>query len=275
MTSMKIIAFETSSETLSVTVADGDRLYSEDIANAGRENSELALPTMHALLASSNVKLQDVDVIAYGQGPGSFTGVRIACGLAQGLAYGLGVRVFGAPTTRILAVQVSAQVPPHEAARIVVAIDARMNEVYFAVYERDTHGDAELREVIAPMLCAPSNLPALTQSSENASLYGVGSAFDSPQLAAPVLSALPALRVVTPSQPQSSALARLASERIARLGDAATMEAADAAPLYLRNNVAMTIDERRALAESKAADAKAAESRTAESKSTSQMSVSA
>jgi hypothetical protein len=75
--------------------------------------------------------------------------------------------------------------------------------------------------------------------------------------------------------PQSSALARLASERIARLGDTATMDAAAAAPLYLRNNVAMTIDERRALADAKAADAKAAESRTAESKATSRVSISA
>ena len=128
-----IVAFETSSESISVAVARGEQLVSREIADAGQQSSELALPTMCALLAEVGLAVSDLDVVVFGQGPGSFTGVRVACGVTQGLAYGLRKPVIGIPTPLALA----------EAARrggaehIVVATDARMGEIYLAAYVVD------------------------------------------------------------------------------------------------------------------------------------------
>jgi len=86
---MKILALETSTERLSLALADGARMTVRDI-DAGQRHSELALAALRELLAESGVAIAELDAIAFGQGPGSFVGVRIACGLAQGLALGAG-----------------------------------------------------------------------------------------------------------------------------------------------------------------------------------------
>jgi tRNA threonylcarbamoyladenosine biosynthesis protein TsaB len=244
-----LVAFETSSETLSVSVVVGENTFSEDIANAGAQNSELALPTMHALLKRAGVSLQQIDLVAFGQGPGSFTGVRIACGIAQGLAYGLGRRVIALPTTLVLAEQarVGAALAEAEVTRIAVAIDARMGEVYFAAYEVDSSLPSGFKEIVPPMLAKPDALPALLGEC-----VCIGSAFAVKELANAIQrSALRVKQVIEPAMPQSFFLATLARRLYAAHGDAATVAPQDAAPLYLRNNVAMTIDERKALHEAK------------------------
>lgn len=237
-----IVAFETSSDTLSVSVCHGEKTLSEDIANAGPRNSELALPTLHALMRSLDLAMSDVDLIAFGQGPGSFTGVRIACGIAQGLAYGLNRPIVQLPTTMILAEQ--ARAAGHS--RIVVCIDARMGEIYFAAYETASAADANaptgLVEVVAPMLCKPEEIPALVGDWS-----GIGSAFADDALAAKLRALPQRIKPISGSHaPQSFFLIALAKRLVAARGVAATVSAQDAAPLYLRNNVAMTIDERAA-----------------------------
>ena len=104
-------------------------------------------------LLESGISLQQLDGIAFGEGPGSFTGLRIACGVAQGLAFAMNIPVVGVSTLKALATQVGN-------AKVVVALDARMGEIYYAAYEKIT--DQDWKTVNAPILCAPRNVPNLT-----------------------------------------------------------------------------------------------------------------
>ncbi len=244
---MNFVAFETSSDCLSVAVAHGDVTTSEDVADAAQKNSELALPLMHRLLKSASLLLKDIDVVVYGQGPGSFTGIRIACGLAQGLAFGLGKRVIGVPSTLVLAAQAHAKMN-NGPDKIVVAIDARMGEVYFAVYQQDASMDCGFAEIVAAVLVKPNQLPDVAIWLEgHGQVVGIGSAFADAGLRAALLAGLHSVNVdiIEPALPQATALLAIAQRLTRRLGDAATHHPRDAAPIYLRNNVAMTIDERR------------------------------
>ncbi len=247
---MNFVAFETSSDTLSVAVSRGDVTTSEEIADAGQKNSELTLPLMHRLLAEASLTLADIDAVVFGQGPGSFTGVRIACGLAQGLAFGLGKPVIALPSTLVLAEQACANVDVNkyvnpsttDQANIIVAIDARMGEIYFAAYQRDDSTDSGFIEVVAPLLTKPNNLPELAGR-----WCAIGSAFADTALHDALIGKMAGgiHAVVTPALPQAFFLLTLARRLYARLGDACTIHARDAAPIYLRNKVAMTIEERR------------------------------
>ena len=126
---MNLLALETSTESLSIAILRGDKAFAREV-DAGQRHSELALPLLHEMLAEAGLKLPQFDVIAFGQGPGSFTGVRIACGLAQGLALGIGKSLVPVPTQMALAEQAAGE-------KVIVAIDARMGEIYFAAYRRD------------------------------------------------------------------------------------------------------------------------------------------
>ncbi len=249
---MNLVAFETSSDTLSVAVTRGETTAAEEVADAGQKNSELTLPLMHKLLAAASLTLAEIDLVAFGQGPGSFTGVRIACGLAQGLAFGLGKPVIGLPSTQVLAAQAAHENADDQHALVIVAIDARMGEVYFAAYQRDESTDTGFVEIVAPRLVKPDQLPDLSTCwSANGTAIGTGSAFAIPALRdaliTNILSMLPGFVVPTAPtlQPQAFYLSALANRLYDRQGVAATLHPRDAAPIYLRNNVAMTIDERR------------------------------
>ncbi len=110
---------------------------------AGNASSERILPAIGEVLAQGGTSLAQLDGIAYGAGPGSFTGVRIACGVAQGLAFGAGLPVFGVPTLGAIA---QSAWRAHGARRIVACLDARMREVYVAAYVRNGDGWALVRE---------------------------------------------------------------------------------------------------------------------------------
>jgi tRNA threonylcarbamoyladenosine biosynthesis protein TsaB len=234
---MNFAAFETSSETVSIAVSRGGQIYSRDIANSAKQNAELALPTLHALLAEAKMTMADIDAVAYGQGPGSFTGVRIACGLAQGLAFGLGKGVIGVTSLMLLAAQADAD-------NVIVAIDARMGEIYLAVYEKNNAAPMGYVEVIAPMLARPDALADLVLPSHD--YVGIGSAFDVPELAAQIQQALgdKLKRTIVNAFPRARDLIHLASKQVEAIGQDALRAPQDAAPIYLRNNVAMTIAER-------------------------------
>ena len=159
---MKILALETSTETASVALLCGDRLLERNVA--GRPgHSETILPEIRSLLLDAGVSLDALDAIAFGAGPGAFTGLRLACGVAQGLAMGLGKPVIPVGTLAALASQCS-----HDA--IFVAADARMSEVYFAAYRRV---DGVLEECLAPACAAPGAV-ALPPEGD---WFGFGSAF--------------------------------------------------------------------------------------------------
>ncbi len=246
-----ILALETSTERLSLAIMQGERVWQREV-DAGQRHSELALAELTGLFAAADLKLADMDAIAFGQGPGSFVGVRIACGLAQGLALGSGKRLIAVPTQLALAEQAlqALQARPYSE-RVLVAVDARMGEFYVAAYEVDRaeqtiHGDQSgWRPVEAPMLAKADHLPAIAGDG----WIGIGSAFDVPALRAQLTARYPEqiLHVIDNCLPSATDVARIASRQWAKLGTAATITPELAAPLYLRNHVAMTIVERQAL----------------------------
>ncbi|CAG0985689.1 partial tRNA threonylcarbamoyladenosine biosynthesis protein TsaB, partial [Gammaproteobacteria bacterium] len=150
---MKILALDTSTEFLSLALwQDGGVAVREMLA--GQKHSELVLPLVRELLDEAGLQRADLDGIAFGMGPGSFTGLRIGCGVAQGLAYGANLPVVGVCTLEALAQQAGAD-------RVIACLDARMNEVYHAAYERAGDG---WREVLAPGLYPPSQMPVIEGS---------------------------------------------------------------------------------------------------------------
>src|SRR5689334_10078105 len=125
----KFVALETSSEWCSVALSLDGEISSRE-RRAGQRHSELALPMLFELLRDTSLKIEDIEAVAYGAGPGSFTGLRIACGLAQGLALARGLPVIGISSLEAIAQECGAP-------RVVACIDARMREVYYSALERE------------------------------------------------------------------------------------------------------------------------------------------
>lgn len=228
-----ILALDTATEVCSVALLEGARCI-ERCEEVGNGHSERILPMVDEVLNESGVALADVDFIAFGAGPGSFTGLRIACGVAQGLAWSAGQRVVAVGNLRALAARAFAV--RADADLVLSAIDARMQESYCAVY-RNSRGGPLAVEVRAPSLERPEWLAAL------ASEFGVSivtgnalDAFASVWPADPGWIALPELAVT------AADIARLARSD-ALLGH--TLAPHEALPVYVRDQVALTIDERR------------------------------
>ena len=228
---MRILALDASTEMCSVALG-GDEGFVERSAAAGQRHSELMLPMIQAMLTDSGIGISALDGIAFGSGPGSFTGLRIACGIAQGLALGAGLPVIGIPT---LAAMAEAARLRDGSGRVIAALDARMREVYVAAYEYE---GASWREVVAPAVTAPEAAPLPTGSN----WLGAGGAFGVyPALRERLQSAL--VRCDVEITPSASAIGALALPGfIAGAGVAAR----EVAPLYVRHRVALTTAERAA-----------------------------
>ncbi len=223
---MRILAIETSTEHCSAALYhDGEVCSRGELA--GQRHSEILLGMIDRLLAEADCVMEDLDGIAFGAGPGSFTGVRIAASVAQGLALGLDIPVMPVCTLEALA----------EAAgqdRVACALDARLDEVYFAAYERKSDG---WQAVIAPCLSAIGELPRLPGTGWT----GVGSGF---AILDSGLARHLQLADTRPTQfPEARAVAVLGARMMAQGG---ALDAAAAQPLYLRDKVAMTTSERHA-----------------------------
>jgi tRNA threonylcarbamoyladenosine biosynthesis protein TsaB len=238
---MSIFAIETSTERLSLAIIDDERKFVREI-DAGQRHSELAIAAIADLFAEAKMAIADVGVIAFGQGPGSFVGVRIACGLAQGMAMGAGKKLVPVPTQMALAEQAFRAHP--DATNVLVAIDARMNEVYLAAYQRDVQQASGWRELISPMLVKPNELPPLSGVNFVGDFIGTGSAFDSPQLSAALEAQYKNVMhtFVHNALPCAHDVAVIAQRQYS-LG-VGMLNPGEAAPLYLRNHVAQTIEER-------------------------------
>lgn len=231
---VSLLALETSTERLSLAVRAGGRTHARDV-DAGQRHSELAIPLLRELLAEAGAELRQLDAIAFGQGPGSFTGVRIACGLAQGLALGAAKPAVPVETQMALAEQSGAS-------RVLVALDARMNEIYFAAYIRDEMAACGWHREIAPCLVAPADLPAVPGGDWT----GIGSAFDAAALVSTLVATYGAqlTDTFTGALPRASDVAIIAERLLIRGEPGAVLPPERAAPLYLRNKVALTIAER-------------------------------
>jgi tRNA threonylcarbamoyladenosine biosynthesis protein TsaB len=225
---LKILALDTSTEYCSVALQLDGTSAARGVL-AGQKHSELVLGMVDELLRERGVRLRDLDGIAYGEGPGSFTGLRIACGVVQGLAFGAGLPVVGIGTLLAMAEATGA-------ARVVCCLDARMNEVYHAAYER--RGDT-WTAVHEPTVCPAHAAPALT----GAGWVACGSGFAAYREALEARYAGQLSRIEADRCPHAADIARLAAPRFAS-GESAGAEFA--APVYVRNKVALRSDERAA-----------------------------
>ena len=223
---MRILALDTSTEYCSVALWQ-DGAVVERCELAGQKHSEVLMGMLDALLNEAGVKLAQVDGIAFGKGPGSFTGVRIACGAAQGLALGANLPVAGVCTLEALA-EASGK------SRVIAALDARMGEIYHAAYEK--HDDA-WTAVSEPCLCKPEDAPAVPGKD----WFGAGSGFAMHGKALEERYAGQLLGMDGSMVPQASAIAALGAAQFA-LGRG--VDAAEALPLYLRDKVALKTSER-------------------------------
>ena len=223
---MNILALETSTELCSAALwLDGAVDAREAVA--GQRNSELLLPMVDALMSAHALATRDLDGIAFGSGPGAFTGVRIACGVAQGIAFGIDVPVVGIGTLAALAEAAGA-------VRVVCCLDARMGEVYHAAYEQ--RGE-ERHEVHAPGLYQPGAVPQLPAGQWT----GCGSGFAAYRSALEARYAGGLACVLDGPMPHAREIAILAARQLAR---GHGVDAADAVPLYVRNKVALRVNER-------------------------------
>jgi tRNA threonylcarbamoyladenosine biosynthesis protein TsaB len=231
-----IIAIETSSEAASVALLRGDTVISR--ASSGvRTHSQSVLPMIQELLAEAGITLKDCSAIAFGAGPGSFTGVRTACGVAQGLAFGASLPVVPVVTLDAMALACHQQ---HGAADVLAVLDARMGEVYWAQYRFEIDAAGAAPVVVQP---AVLSAPAAVQAQGTPVFCGNGLAAYAEAFAGVADGGFATI------MPHAGQIARLAAIELAA---GRTVTAADAQPLYLRNKVAYTQAERRTMAEAAA-----------------------
>ena len=226
---MNLLALDTSTEFLSLALQLGDKSFSH-YQHAGQAASQLVLPQIQALLDSAKITLKDLDGIAFGAGPGAFTGVRVACGVAQGLGFGANIPVVGVNTLLALA-QASGQ------ARVIACLDARMGEIYHAAFVRE---NGEWLEQSATRVCKPETAAKLHSALEGA-WTGAGSGW---AVYGEVLSKIYAnnlVKILPNITPTAEAILQLAAP-IFTAGEA--KPASEAMPIYIRNRVALTTLER-------------------------------
>ncbi len=223
---MKILALDTSTEYCSLALwLDGEILGRQVLA--GQRHSELILPLLQEMLAEAGLTLTQLDGIAFGAGPGSFTGLRIACGVAQGLAFSANLPVVGICTLEALAQQTGD-------GSVIAALDARIGEIYHAAYTKTVNG---WRTVSEPALCLPQQAPLLPGDDWT----GCGSGFAIYDEALRSRYHGCVSHIAGNLSPHAREVAQLAAPRFAMgLG----IDPADAAPLYIRNKVALKESER-------------------------------
>lgn len=168
---LKLLAFDTTTEACSVALLQDDHI-TEYFILASNKHTEIILPMIKNLLANHQLTLDDLTAIAFTRGPGSFTGLRVGAGIAQGLAFAANKPVVPVSTLATLAYQAHSQ---YQADFIIPAIDARMNEIYCAAYHIEND---KIESLMPEMLCSPSALtiPATNQASKP--WFAIGSAWD-------------------------------------------------------------------------------------------------
>lgn len=227
---MKLLAIDTSTEACSAAVwRDGEAFREFELAP--RAHTRLVLPMVEKVLSAAGLDLHELDALAVGRGPGAFTGIRIGVGVAQGLAISVGKQVLPVSTLAALAQQAYVQ---HGATQVLVALDARMDEVYWGQYALQ---DGLMQLQGEEQVCAAADAPLPETGGWFASGHGWSAYADilqarcSGKLAGTDTEALPAAEFMLP-------LAVADWEA----GKAVAPEYAQ--PVYLRNKVALTIKER-------------------------------
>ena len=242
----RLLAFDTSTEQLAIAVGAPAGTWLHHGAGGAQASASL-LPHIHSLCQRAGLALTELDAVAFGRGPGAFTGLRTSCAVAQGLALGLGCPVLPIDSLLIVAEDARAQagvgmsvgmsvgmnVGAGVAFDVGVAMDARMGEVYAARW-RWQGGEWQVQD--AAMLCTPEALVAAWAAQPPAWLAGSAWAALGPRLALP-----DGPQQVRQEHSRAAALLRLAMAAHSR-GEG--LDAALALPLYLRDKVALTTQER-------------------------------
>ena len=237
-----LVALDTATEVAHLALCSGGQVQVQALGGAAQA-STTTLPGLNALLAQADLAWSDVQAIAFGQGPGAFTGLRTACALAQGLALGLNLPVIAVDTLMAVAESARrthpgmAQALADAKAPLWVLQDARMSEVYAAAY---AWADGAWQQVSAPVLWPLAHWQALIDQGQIQ--MAAGSALLAYADHAQALGERGAL-LAPQAQPDGQALAALALQAWAQ---GATLDAALALPLYVRDKVAKTTDERMA-----------------------------
>ena len=241
-TTGRFLAFDTSTDRMSIGVSDGAQQWLHEGAG-GPLSSATLIPAILQLLADAGLRLDQLDAIAFGRGPGSFTGLRTACAVAQGLALGAGVPVLPVDSLLALAEEARFQWALNHAApaTITALLDARMDEMYVQHF-RLTNG---LCHALAPcVLVRPEALqlnavrPSAGETDSEANHGLAGNVFE---VYAARLTALPTGCLRLTALPCAAAMLRLAP---AMLAAGEGRDASQALPLYIRDKVALTTDER-------------------------------
>lgn len=227
---MNLLAIDTSADFCSVAARRGEALAFRH-ERAGQRQAEMILDLVESALAEAQLPLGDVGGIAFGAGPGSFTGLRVACAVTQGIALARGIGVVPVGTLLALAEEIAGKAATAE---VIACLDAHMGEVYHAAYRKTAAG---WEEVCAPGLYGPESVPAV--SGDGWVGCGNGFAAYGGRVAARYGNRLSSVnpQVV----PTALAVLRLAMPRFAA-GD--VMDAAEAVPVYLREKVALKAGER-------------------------------
>ena len=249
---MNLLSLDTSTEFLSlalqaIDVQGRDKLYTHH-QHAGNASSELILPQIQALLDAANMTLKDLHGIAFGAGPGAFTGVRIACGVAQGLGFGANIPVVGINTLLAVAQASGAD-------KVIVCLDARMGEIYHAAFVKQENQwqENEWLELHETKVCKLEAAPVILKDKLPAGApleithrkdwVGAGSGW---AVYGDILREIYAENlenILTNITPTAEAILQLAKPIFAA-GEA--KPASEAAPIYIRNRVALTTLQREA-----------------------------
>ncbi|QIR14373.1 tRNA (adenosine(37)-N6)-threonylcarbamoyltransferase complex dimerization subunit type 1 TsaB [Shewanella aestuarii] len=222
-TPLRILALDTCTESCSAALTYEGKVFSR-IADAPRQHSQRLLPMVDEILKEAHISLADIDVIAYGRGPGSFTGIRICTSMTQGLALGQDLPVIGIST---LAAMAQMAISEHNAEQVFCAIDARMNEVYVGQFVSE-NGIATL--VGLEQVCTPDLIEL--QLNTNEPIVACGTGFTAyPDLLA-MADKICLLTQVT--YPDARAMLILAEDGVAKKQHTSVE---DLAPVYLRDTV--------------------------------------
>jgi tRNA threonylcarbamoyladenosine biosynthesis protein TsaB len=227
---MNLLAIDTSTDFCSVAASRGEALFSRH-ERAGQRQAETILGMVDAVLVEAGIDLVQIDGIAYGEGPGSFTGLRIAAAVTQGLALARGTGVIGVGSLLALSEEAGSDAA---SGRVIACLDAHMGEVYHAAYRR---AGAGWEEVSAPGIYRPEAVPLAPGG--NWTGCGDGFAAYRERLAARLGECVSAIR--PGAAPSARAVLKLAMPRFAA-GEA--KDAATAVPVYLRDKVALKTSER-------------------------------
>jgi tRNA threonylcarbamoyladenosine biosynthesis protein TsaB len=229
---MNLLALDTATEACSVALQMGRTVISRHVV-AGRSHTQILPRQVAELLAEAGLSVADLSGVICGIGPGSFAGLRIGLSYAKGLAMVADLPMVGVSSLQMLAEQATGD-------RVLTVIDARLSAVYAAAWQRD--GEGRWQAVVPPTLCAPEDVPAASDLESTWQGLGSGFATYGEALArawrAPISSIDSA---ALPDAKDALAFGRATLER------GAGVDAGQLQPLYLRNKVALTQVEQRAL----------------------------